>query len=140
LKSRKREAVARGSFRLGSALLALALALVTGPACLWLGVPNSAPGVEAAASPHGHHGHPAHGDSREKASNATEAKLSHHCQCPMHRGVAPSGSGAAVSIFLVRPPVEFEAPPAGFAIHFAEKFLPSSPVVSLEPPVPITFA
>ena len=134
--------IVRGCLRLGSAVLTVVFALATGPACLWLGAPSSAPapGVEAAASPHSHHEHHAHGDSHEKASDATAAKLSHHCQCPMHRGVAASGSGAAVSVFLVRQSVELQAPPAGFAIHFAEKFPPSSPVTSLEPPVPIAFS
>ena len=152
MKSPKREAVARSSLRLGSAVLAVILALATGPACLWLGAPSSAsaptstptptaaPGVEAAASPHGHHEHHAHGDSHETASNATAAKLGHHCQCPMHRGVSASNSGAAVPVFLVRPRVETEAPPAGFSIHFAEKLMPSSPMAALEPPVPIAFA
>lgn len=142
MKSPKREAVARSSLRLGSAVLAVILALATGPACLWLGAPSSAPapGVESAASPHGHHEHHAHGDSHETASNATGAKLGHHCQCPMHWGVAPSGSGAAVSVFLIRPRVEIESPSAGFSIHFAEPFLPSSPMAALEPPVPIAFS
>lgn len=145
MKSPKREAVARSSLRLGSAVLAVILALATGPACLWLGAPSSAsaptptaaPGVEAAASSHGHHEHHAHGHSHETASDATAAKLGHHCQCPMHWGVAPSGSGAAVSVFLIRPRVEIESPSAGFSIHFAEPFLPSSPMAALEPPVPI---
>jgi len=142
LKSPRQETIVRGCLQLGSAVLAVLLALATGPACLWLGAPSSAPapGVEAAASPHGHHEHHAHGDSHEKASDATAAKLSHHCQCPMHRGVTPSGSGAAVSVFLVRQRVELQAPPAGFSIHFAEKLMPSSPMAALEPPVPIAFA
>ena len=142
MKSPKREAVARSSLRLGSAVLAVILALATGPACLWLGAPSSAPapGVESAASPHGHHEHHAHGDFHETASDATAAKLGHHCQCPMHWGVAPSGSGAAVSVFLIRPRVEIESPSAGFSIHFAEPFLPSSPMAALEPPVPIAFS
>ena len=140
MKSPKRETVARGSLRLGSALLALALALATGPACLWLDAPSPVFAAETVLSPHGHHERHDHGRSHEMASHTGAAKLRHHCQCPMHRGVAPSASGAAVPVFLVRPRVETESPSAGFPIHFAEPFLPSSPMTALEPPVPIAFS
>ena len=133
-------AFARTAVRVGAATLAATLVLATGPACLWLGAPvSNTPSVAGAdESPRGHHVHHAHADhgvSHEMASNAQEAKFKHHCQCLVHRGIAPSGSG--VSLFVVSVSVEPSAPPPGFSIHFAQAVPPSSLEPAIEPPVPI---
>ena len=118
--------------RLFAAAIVAVMTLLSGPSCLMLG-PNSP--FEAA-----HEDHHAHGaDSHSGAHHAQTppAELKHHCQCPAHRGVAPSGSVVFAAPFLVSPWAGSPIPIAGFWLEGESK--PCLEALSPGPacPVPI---
>jgi hypothetical protein len=82
-----------------------------------------------------HEAHHAHGAGSD--AGAHPAQLEHHCQCPAHRGVAPSGSVAFATPFLMSESTGLPAPVAGFWLAIESKLRFGGLFPSPDRPVPI---
>ena len=123
-------------FRSLAGLLAVAMALASGPACLALGEGASLSGpVEPAR--HAHHGHHAHHGQEAADHDASHAELKHHCQCPAHRGVAPSGSHAGLPTFLLPAEVGAVFHATGLRLVPREDLSPDAFEPGPDPPIPL---
>lgn len=125
------------SFRSLAGMLALALVAVSGPACLALGPAASLAGEPAAHTEQGRHAHHGHEAVEHDPSHP---QLKHHCQCPAHRGLAPSGSHAGLPAFLMPAETGAVFHATSLALAAGEEVAPDGTEPEPDPPVPLALS